>query len=145
MLKGEYNHSIDTKGRVTVPARFREVLGDSFVITRGFEGCLSAYPMERWDRIEKNLMALSLTNAAGRKLTRLFLGNAIECEVDKKGRILIPQPLRNAAGITRDVVLTGLGDHIEVWDSEAWNKVNGADALENLSAEELKSLEELEL
>ena len=145
MLKGEYNHSIDTKGRVTVPARFREVLGDSFVITRGFEGCLSAYPMERWDRIEKNLMALSLTNAAGRKLTRLFLGNAIECEVDKMGRILIPQPLRNAAGITRDVVLTGLGDHIEVWDSEAWNQVNGADALENLSAEELKSLEELEL
>jgi len=145
MLKGEYNHSIDAKGRVTVPAKFREVLGDTFVITRGFEGCLSAYPMERWDRIEKNLMSLSLTNAAGRKLTRLFLGNAIECEVDKMGRILIPQPLRNAAGILRDVVLTGLGDHIEVWDSEAWNKVNGADALENLSEDELRSLEELEL
>ena len=145
MLKGEYNHSIDTKGRLTVPFRFRDVLGDSFVITRGFEGCLSAYPMERWERIEKNLMALSLTNAAGRKLTRLFLGNAIDCEVDKMGRILIPQPLRNAAGITRDVVITGLGDHIEVWDSAAWNQINGADALANLTEDELQSIEELEL
>jgi len=145
MMKGEYNHTIDAKGRVTVPSRFREVLGDHFVITRGFDGCLAAYPAERWDRIEKNLMALSLTNAAGRKLTRLFLGNAIECDVDKMGRILIPQPLRNAAGISRDVVITGLGDRVEVWDSEAWNKVNGADALENLSEDELRSLEELEL
>lgn len=145
MMKGEYNHTIDAKGRVTVPSRFREVLGDHFVITRGFDGCLAAYPAERWDRIEKNLMALSLTNAAGRKLTRLFLGNAIECDVDKMGRILIPQPLRNAAGISRDVVMTGLGDRVEVWDSEAWNKVNGADALENLSEDELRSLEELEL
>lgn len=145
MLMGEYNHTLDAKGRVTVPARFREELGDSFVVTRGFEGCITAYPKERWERIENNLMSLSLTNAAGRKLTRLFLGNAIECEVDKMGRILIPQPLRNAASIVKDVVLTGLGDRVEIWDQETWNSINGADALENLTEDELKSLEGLEL
>lgn len=145
MMKGEYNHTLDAKGRVTVPSRFRDELGDVFVITRGFEGCIAAYPMARWNRIEENLMKLSLTNAAGRKLTRLFLGNAIECEVDKMGRILIPQPLRNAAGITRDVVLTGLGDHVEIWDIDAWNEQNSADSLEHMTEEELASLEGLEL
>jgi len=145
MMKGENNYSIDAKGRVTIPSRFREVLGDHFVITRGFDGCLAAYPAERWDRIEKNLMSLSLTNPAGRKLTRLFLGNAIECETDKMGRVLITQPLRNAAGISRDVVIIGLGDRVEIWDSEAWNRINGADALENLTEEEMRSIAELEL
>lgn len=144
-MKGDYNHTVDAKGRVTIPSRFREALGDQFVITRGFEGCLAAYPMKRWERIEKNLMALSLTNEAGRKLKRLFLGNASDCEVDKMGRVLIVQPLRAAAGITKDVVITGLGEYVEIWDSEAWNRINGAGALEELSDEELKSLSELEL
>lgn len=145
MLMGEYNHTLDAKGRLTVPARFREDLGDIFVVTRGFEGCLTAYPMDRWERIKNNLMALSLTNPGGRKLSRLFLGNAIECEVDKMGRILLPQPLRNTASITRDVVLTGLGDRVEIWDQTAWSKINGADAFEELSEEDLRSIEGLEL
>ena len=145
MLMGEYNHTLDAKGRLTVPARFREELGDVFVVTRGFEGCITAYPMERWERIRLNLANLSLTNQAGRKLSRLFLGNAIECEVDKMGRILLPQPLRNVASITKDVVLTGLGDRVEIWDQERWDEINGADAFEQLSEEELKSIEGLEL
>ena len=142
---GEYNHTIDAKGRVTMPAKFREELGDRFFVTRGFEGCLTAYPPERWERIQNNLNALSLTNTAGRKLTRIFLGNAIEVEVDQMGRILITQPLRNAAGITKNVVLTGLGDRVEIWDQDEWNKVNGRDAFENLSEEELEKLEGLDL
>lgn len=145
MLMGEYNHTLDAKGRVTIPSRFREELGDSFVVTRGFEGCITAYPAERWEIIRENLMSLSLTNKAGRKLTRIFLGNAVECEVDKMGRILIPQPLRNAAEIVKDVVLTGLGDRVEIWNQEKWNSINGADALEDLTEEELESLEGLEL
>lgn len=145
MLMGEYNHTLDAKGRLTIPARFREELGDVFVVTRGFEGCLTAYPMDRWERFKNNLMALSLTNPGGRKLSRLFLGNACECEVDKMGRILLSQPLRNAAQIKKDVVLTGLGDRVEIWDQEAWNKVNGCDAFDNLSDSDLTSLEGLEL
>ncbi|MCQ2414893.1 MAG: division/cell wall cluster transcriptional repressor MraZ [Lachnospiraceae bacterium] len=145
MLTGEYNHTMDAKGRVTIPARFREELGASFTVTRGFEGCLTAYPAERWARIRKNLESLSLTNTAGRKLSRLFLGNAIECEVDQMGRILIPNPLRNAADLKKDIVFTGLGDRVEIWDKEAWDAVNGKDALENMTPEELSKLEELEL
>ena len=145
MLTGEYNHTMDAKGRVTVPARFREELGASFVVTRGFEGCLTAYPQERWSRIQKNLESLSLTNTAGRKLSRLFLGNAIECEPDQMGRILIPTPLRSAADLKKDIVLTGLGDRVEIWDKEAWDVLNGRNALENMTPEELTRLEELEL
>ncbi|MDO4489053.1 MAG: division/cell wall cluster transcriptional repressor MraZ [Eubacteriales bacterium] len=145
MFMGEYNHTMDAKGRVTIPAKFREELGDKFVVTRGFEGCLTAYPPERWERIENNLKALSLTNSAGRKLTRLFLGNAIECEVDQMGRILITQPLRNAASINKNVVLTGLGDRVEIWDKDAWDKINGNDVFEEMTQDELDKLEELEL
>ena len=145
MLMGEYNHSLDAKGRLTFPSKFREELGDTFVVTRGFEGCLTVYPAERWERIKNNLLQMSLTNPAGRKLTRLILGNACECEADKMGRILLPAPLRDVSGITRDVVLTGLGDRVEIWDREAWDNVNGKDAFESLSEDELRSMEGLEL
>jgi len=145
MSMGEYNHTIDAKGRLTIPAKFRDELGEHFVVTRGFDGCLTAYPYERWKKIEDNLMAISLTKASGRKLSRLILGNAIECEIDKMGRILLTQPLREAAGIRKDVVLTGLGDRIEIWDKERWNETNSPDAFDNMSDEELKDLEGLEL
>ena len=116
MLMGEYNHTIDAKGRVTIPAKFRSELGDHFVVTRGLANCLSAYSYERWQKIEENLSRISLTNKAGMKLTRLILGNAIECEVDKMGRILITQTLRAKAELDKDVVLIGLGDRIEIWN-----------------------------
>lgn len=136
---------MDAKGRVTVPAKFREELGSVFMVTRGFDGCLTAYPNERWERIRKNLESLSLTNATGRKLSRIFLGNAIECEVDQMGRILIPSPLKNAADLKKDIVLTGLGDRVEIWDKASWDAINGKDALDSMTPEELSKLEELEL
>lgn len=145
MLTGEFNHTMDAKGRVTVPARFREELGNRFVVTRGFEGCLTAYPPERWERVQRNLESLSLTNPAGRKLSRLFLGNAVECELDQMGRILITSPLRTAAGLSKDIVLTGLGDRVEIWNKASWDKLNGSDAFDTMTPEELSKLEELEL
>ena len=145
MLKGEYIHTIDAKGRVTIPAKFRDELGSRFVVTRGLEDCLSAYSFERWKRIEDKLSEISLTNKAGMKLTRLIMGNAIECEVDKMGRILITQTLRDKAGLNKDVVLLGLGDRIELWDKAKWDEINSADAFDNMTDEELSKLEELEL
>ncbi len=145
MLMGEYNHTLDAKGRLTIPAKFREELGPSFVITRGFDGCLTAYPPKRWQKIEENLKNISLTNPNGRKLSRIFLGNAIECELDSMGRILITQPLRTSAGLVKDVVLAGLGDRVEIWNRENWERSNALDALENLSDEELRAIEGLEL
>ncbi len=145
MLMGEYNHTIDAKGRVTIPAKFRCELGEHFVVTRGLAKCLSAYSYERWQKIEDNLSKISLTNKAGMKLTRLILGNAIECEVDKMGRILITQNLRAKAELVKDVVLVGLGDRIEIWDKAAWDEVNSEDAFDNMSDEELDALEGIEL
>lgn len=145
MLIGEYNHTVDAKGRVTIPAKFRSELGDRFVVTRGLEDCLSAYSFERWQRIENNLKSISLTNKAGMKLTRLIMGNAIECEVDRMGRILITQALRSKAGLIKDVVVVGLGDRIEIWDKDKWEEVNAPDAFDNMTDEELEKLEGLEL
>ena len=145
MLMGEYNHNIDAKGRVTIPAKFRSELGEHFVVTRGLADCLSAYSFERWQRIQDNLSKLSLTNKAGMKLTRLIMGNAIECEVDKMGRILITQALRSKAGLDKDVVIIGLGDRIEIWNKQKWDEVNAPDAFDDMTDEELEKLEGLEL
>lgn len=145
MLMGEYNHNIDAKGRVTIPVKFRTELGDRFIVTRGIADCLQAYSPERWQRIEDNLKNVSITNKAGMKLSRLIMGNAIECEVDKMGRILITQNLRAKAGLGKDVVLVGLGDKIEIWDKLKWDEVNAPDAFDNMSDEELEKLEGLEL
>ena len=145
MLMGEYKHTIDAKGRVTIPARFRCELGDHFVVTRGIENCLMAYGYDRWQSIEEKLRAVSITNKAGMKLTRLILGNAIECEVDKMGRILITQALRSKADLEKDVVLVGLGDKIEIWDEGIWNEFNSRDAFDEMTDEELEKLEGLDL
>lgn len=146
MLMGEYKHIIDTKGRLTIPAKFRAELGDSFVITRGLDrNCLAAYSSERWKRIADNLSKITLTSQVGRKLSRILLGNAIECEVDKMGRILLTQSLRSRGGLDKNVVLVGLGDRIEIWDESNWNQINSPEVFETLSEEELKNLEGLEL
>ncbi len=141
MLMGEYNHTIDAKGRVTIPAKFRNELGDHFVVTRGLENCLSAYSPERWALIEEAFSKIPITNRAGTKLSRLILGNAIDCEVDKMGRILITQSLRSKADLQKDVVLIGLGDRIEIWDKNNWDEVNSQDVYDQISDEELEKLE----
>ena len=133
MFVGEYSHSLDSKGRLIIPSRFREALGDTFMVTKGLDGCLSIYDMEGWKNLESKLQALPLTNANARKFTRFMLGGAIECEVDKQGRILIPANLREFAHLTKDVALVGVGGRIEIWDKETWIQVSAYDDMEEVA------------
>ena len=121
MFMGEYNHTIDAKGRLIIPSRFRELLGDEFVLTKGLDGCLSIYPMEEWEAFEEKLRSLPLTNKNARTFSRFFVAGATSCELDKMGRILVPQTLREFAGLDKDVVLTGNLNRIEVWSKEYWD------------------------
>jgi len=134
MFMGEYQHNIDIKGRMIVPAKFREELGESFVITRGLDQCLFAYPMEEWKLLEEKLKKLPLTKKDARRFTRFFFSGAVECEFDKQGRINIPQPLRNYSKLEKECVVIGVSNRIEVWAKELWE--------ENLSESE-ESFEEI--
>ena len=118
MFMGEYNHIIDAKGRLIIPARFRELLGEEFILTKGLDGCLSIYPMDAWEAFETKLRALPLTNKNARTFTRFFVAGATNCELDRQGRILVPQTLREFAGLEKEVVLTGNLDRTEIWSKE---------------------------
>lgn len=120
MFKGEYNHTIDTKGRLIVPAKFRDILGDTFVVTKGLDGCLFVYPNEEWTNIENKFREIPLTTKDARKFSRFFFAGAADCEVDKQGRILIPSVLREFAGLQKEVVLVGVLNRIEIWSKERW-------------------------
>ena len=119
---GEYNHTIDPKGRLIIPAKFREALGDEFVVTKGLDGCLFVYANTEWNNFEEKLRTLPLTNKNARQFTRFFLAGAAACEVDKQGRILIPQVLREFAKLEKDVVLVGVASRIEIWSKEVWEE-----------------------
>jgi MraZ protein len=123
MFMGEYEHTADAKGRLIVPSKFREELGDSFVITKGLDGCLFAYGSQEWKRVEEGLKALPLTNKSGRQFIRFFFAGATEAEVDKQGRILIPANLREYAGITKDVISVGVDTKVEIWSKERYNSM----------------------
>ena len=127
MFMGEYNHTIDAKGRLIIPSKFRELLGEEFVLTKGLDGCLSIYPMTEWEAFEKKLSALPLTNKNARTLTRFFVAGATECELDKQGRILIPSTLREFAGLEKNVMLAGQLGRIDIWDEEKWWTICAAD------------------
>ena len=116
---GEYKHNLDTKGRIIVPSKFRELLDEQFVITRGLDRCLFAYTEDEWSRIEEKLKALPLTKKDARKFTRLFFSGATNVEIDKQGRINIPQNLREYAGLSKDCTVIGVSSRIEIWDSAA--------------------------
>ena len=118
MFMGEYNHTIDAKGRLIVPSKFREILGDAFVVTKGLDGCLFVYDNEEWKLFEEKLRSLPITNKEARQFVRFFLAGATEAEVDKQGRILIPNVLREFAELIKDVVLVGVGSRIEIWSKE---------------------------
>ncbi len=118
MFMGEYNHTIDAKGRLIVPSKFREALGDTFVVTKGLDGCLFVYDNEEWQAFEEKLRSLPITNKAARQFARFFLAGAAEVEVDKQGRILVPNILREFAQISKDVVLIGVASRIEIWSKE---------------------------
>lgn len=143
MFMGQYNHSIDAKGRVIIPAKFREKLGDTFVVTKGLDDCLYGYPYEEWRIFEDKLATLPLSNKNARKFSLFFLAGAAECELDKQGRILLPTVLREFAGLDKDkeVVLIGSGAKIEIWNKDRWEAfLEGYDNNMDTIAENMESL-----
>ena len=126
MFMGEYSHTIDTKGRLIIPSKFREELGETFVVTKGLDGCLFVFSDEEWKAFEIKLKSLPLTNKNARQFARFFVAGATPCELVKQGRILLPATLREFAGLEKDVVLTGMLN-IEIWSKEKWNENNSLD------------------
>ena len=121
MLTGEFNPSIDSKGRLIIPSKLRDSLGEHFVITKGMDGCLFVYPENEWEAFEEKLRTLPLTNKKARDFKRFFLGSAVDGEIDKQGRVLLSSSLRTYAGLEKEVVLAGVLDKVEIWSKEAWD------------------------
>ena len=139
MLIGEYQHNIDPKGRVIVPAKFREDLGDSFYITKGLDGCLFVLSLAGWTRLQEKVSAMPISKA--RSLQRFFFSGAVEAEPDRQGRILIPQPLRDYAGLEKDVTFIGASSRAELWNTERWNSFNSTLTQESIA----QAMDDLEL
>ena len=138
MLMGEYHHNIDDKGRLTIPSKFRDDLGEKFVITRGLENCLFAYSLEDFQKIVAELQKIPFTKKDARQFMRFFLSGATTVEFDKQGRINISSPLISYAGLKKECIIIGTGDRLEIWSSDNWNdffdttKDNMSDIAENL-------------
>lgn len=124
MFIGEYRHTLDNKNRVIMPAKFREQIGGAFVMTKGLDNCLFIYPMNEWKNIEEKLKGLPMTSKDARAFVRFFFAGATECEIDKQGRTLVPNNLKEFARIDKDVVIIGVSTRIELWSLEEWNKFN---------------------
>ncbi|MFR3920415.1 MAG: division/cell wall cluster transcriptional repressor MraZ [Clostridia bacterium] len=141
MLIGEYDHSLDSKGRLIMPAKLREDMGEKFIITTGLDGCLFGFSMEEWKKFEDKLKTLPITNKNARNFVRFFLSGATECELDKQGRFLIAGKLRENAKLEKDVTIIGTGTRIEIWNKEKWQEHISE---ENLSIEDIEqNMEEL--
>lgn len=138
MFMGEYHHSIDEKGRLIIPSKFRAELGESFVITRGLENCLFVYSLVEWNKIVDKLKHLPFTKKDARNFTRFFLSGATVSELDKQGRVNIQSSLKEFASLTKDCVIIGVNDRLEIWSKEKWesffceNSENLSDIAENL-------------
>lgn len=133
MFMGEYSHSIDDKGRLIIPSRFREELGKNSVLTKGLDGCLSIYPKSEWEAFERKLRTLPLTSKDARSFIRFFVSSASPCELDKQGRILVPATLREYAGLEKDVVLTGNIDRVEIWSKSKWSENSNYDDMDAIA------------
>lgn len=121
MLLGEYFHNIDAKGRIILPSKFRSELGERFIVTKGFDGCLYGYSVEAWKEIEEKIKTLPLvTGKDARNFTRFFFSSAIECEIDTQGRILISSSLREFASLQKEVAIIGVSSRIEFWSKDKW-------------------------
>ena len=129
-MRGEYQHNIDAKCRLIFPIKLREALGEHFVIFKGLDNCINVYSQEKWAAFEQQLAALP---SKARKVQRFFSAN-FECEPDAQGRILIPQTLREYAGLRKDVTVIGMIDHVEIWDSAAWKAYNDSTDTEDVAA-----------
>ena len=141
MFLGQYEHSLDDKGRLSLPAKLRDKLGATFVVTKGLDRCLFIYPQDEWGNIEQRLRELSTTKSDARSFVRMFFAGATECECDKQGRINIPQPLRDHAMLNKDAVILGVGSRLEVWSLDKWREYS-EQALENYEkiAEDLEAI-----
>lgn len=134
MFMGEYNHTIDAKSRLIIPSKFREILGDEFVVTKGLDGCLFVFDNTEWTAFEEKLQKLpSLTNPDVRKFVRFFMAGATTVEVDKQGRILIPTGLRDFAALEKDVVMIGVGSRMEIWSKERYDGTVTYDDMEEIA------------
>ncbi len=147
MFYGEYEHTIDRKGRIIIPSKFREVFKEHFVekfyITRGLEKCLFVFAEEEWRLQEQRFKSMSFTKAQARQFNRLYFSGATDVTCDKQGRVLIPQYLKEYAGMKRDVVIVGVSNRIEIWAKDEWKKYYESASLEyEKTAEDLFDLEE---
>jgi MraZ protein len=124
MFIGEYNHTLDPKNRVIMPSKFREKLGDSFVMTKGLDNCLFIYSSQEWSIVEDKLKSLPMTNKDARAFVRFFFAGACECDLDKQGRMVVPNYLKDYANIDKELVIIGVSTRIEIWSKEEWNKFN---------------------
>lgn len=124
MFIGEYQHSIDNKNRMKVPAKLKEGLSNVFIMTKGLDGCLYAYPVDEWKKLEEKLKSLPITNKDARAFVRFIFSGAAEIETDKQGRALIPQNLIEYASIVKDIVSIGVSTRVEIWSREKWNEYN---------------------
>lgn len=133
MFMSEYNHTVDAKGRLIIPSKFRDQLGDEFVVSKGMDGCLFVYANDDWNAFEEKLTALPLINKEARQFARFFLSGAAQVEVDKQGRILLPQTLRDFAALEKDVVLVGVGSRIEIWSKEKWDNISADENMDDIA------------
>ena len=138
---GEYKHAIDVKNRVSIPSKFRDKLGEVFYVTKGFDQCLFVFTKSGWDAFVEELNQLPVSNKKARAMTRAFFAGAAESNLDKQGRVLIPQNLKDHAKLDRDVYINGAGSRIEIWDAEAWQTYT-ADMTSDMDdlAEEMEAL-----
>lgn len=140
MFIGEYAHALDNKNRIIIPSKFREGLGDKFIVTKGLDGCLYAYTMEDWNVLEEKLKKLPLTSKDARAFVRFFFSGANESEIDKQGRTLIPQNLIEYAEIKKDIVSIGVSNRIEIWSKEKWEEYNNSNIDYDSIAEKMSEL-----
>lgn len=132
MLIGEYEHSLDAKGRLIMPSKLRDDIGEKFIITKGLDGCLFAFSIEEWKIFEQKLRSLPISNKDARAFSRFFFAGAMDCEIDKQGRFLISSNLREFAELTKEVVIVGMDSRIEIWSKDKWQKCD-----EDISADEI--------
>lgn len=132
MLIGEYEHSVDTKGRLIMPAKLRDEIGYKFIVTKGLDGCLFVFPLKEWEIFQEKLRALPVSDKNARNFTRFFFAGAIECEIDKQGRFLISSNLREFAELDKDVIIIGMNSRLEIWSKEKWQQCDEA-----ISADEI--------
>jgi MraZ protein len=126
MFIGEYQHALDPKNRIIIPSKFRDDLGDKFVITKGLDNCLYAYPMDEWATLEQKLKSLPLTSRDARACIRFFFSGAADCQIDKQGRTIIPGNLIEYANIEKDIVIIGVSTRFEIWSKEKWEDYNNS-------------------